>query len=106
MTSPVLDFTRFEIRHGSRRIVCTVADEALDAVSSLPAPSTLAMRRRSFDRFRTLINAAAKLKVAGLPVDWVSPIVLQTRDLRQVAPEVGTPLFGSAARPSTRPPVG
>ena len=92
----------FEVRHGSRRIVCTVSDAALDAVSNLTTPSTVEMRRGSFNRFRTLINAAAKQKLLGMPPNWASPIDLQTRDLRLVAPEVGTPAFGSSPRPPAR----
>ena len=61
------NFIRFEIRDGIRRISCAVSDEALEAVSGLPVPSTVVLRRRSFDRFRTLINVAAKLKLSTLP---------------------------------------
>ena len=103
------NFIRFEIRDGIRRISCAVSDEALEAVSGLPAPSTVMLRRRSFDRFRTLINAAAKLKLSTLPSRPIGLIVLTGEDLRRVPPETGVPSFGSSARGPTRTaasPVG
>jgi hypothetical protein len=96
------NFMRFEIRDGIRRINCAVSDEALEAVSGLPAPSTVMMRRRSFDRFRMLINVAAKLKLSTLPSRSVGLIVLTGEDLRRVPPETGMPSFGSSARGPTR----
>ena len=96
------NFIRFEIRDGIRRISCAVSDEALEAVSGLPAPSTVMLRRRSFDRFRTLINVAAKLKLRTLPSGSIGLIVLTREDLRRVPPETGVPSFGSTARGPTR----
>jgi hypothetical protein len=96
------NFIRFEIRDGVRRISCAVSDEALEAVSGLTAPSTLLLRRRSFDRFRTLINVAAKLKVSTLPSGSIDLIVLTREDLRCVPSEAGVPSFGSSARDPTR----
>ena len=96
---------RFEVRDGSRRIGFAVSDDALDALSGLISPSTPTMRRKSFDRFRTLINAAAMLKLKALPPGSVGPILLTQRDLRRVPPEIGTPLFGSCARGAPRTAV-
>jgi len=84
---------RFEIRDGIRRISCAVSNEALEAVSGLPAPSTAMLRRRSFDRFRTLINVAAKLKLSTLPSGAIGLIVLTDEDLRRVPPETGVPAY-------------
>ena len=72
------NFIRFEIRDGIRRISFAVSDEALEAVSGLPAPSTVMLRRRSFDRFRTLINVAANLKLRTLPSGSIGLIVLNS----------------------------
>ncbi len=93
----------FEIRDGVRRISCTVADEALEAVSGLTAPSTPAVRRESFARFRTLIDAAAKLKISNQPPGFTGPLVLSSSDLRRIPPENGRPAFGSLGRSVTRP---
>ena len=93
----------FEVRDGIRRINCAVSDEALDAVSGLTAPSTPMERRKSFDRFRTLIHAAAMLRLRALAPGSVGPLVLTYRDLRCVPPESGTPSFGSSAKGPTRP---
>lgn len=97
---PALDrsLIRFEVRVGIRRISCNVSDEALEAVSGLAAPSTMVLRRKSFDRFRTLIDAAARLKLGTLPPGFIGPVVLSSGDLRRVPPEVGVPAFGSAGR--------
>jgi len=92
---------RFEVRDGIRRISCTVLDDALEVVSGLTAPSTAMLRRRSFDRFRTLINAAAKLKLGTLPAGSIGPLILNREDLRHVPPETGMPSFGSSARGPT-----
>lgn len=92
------DFIRFEIRDGIRRISCAVSDEALEAASGLTVPSTVMLRRRSFDRFRTLINAAAKLKLRTRPPGSIDPIVLTSEDLRCMPPETGMPSFGSFAK--------
>ena len=91
-------FVRFEVRDGIRRIGCTVSDEALEAVSGLAAPSTTGSRRKSFDRFRMLINTAARLKLETLPPGFAGPLALATEDLRRVPPEVGMPAFGNAGR--------
>ena len=88
----------FEVRDGIRRIACAISDEALDAVSGLPLPSTLALRRRAFDRFRGLIDAAAKLKLQKLPPETAGPLVLSSSDLRRVPPVSGVPLFGTSPR--------
>ncbi len=97
---PALDpsLVRFEVRVGVRRISCNISDEALEAVSGLAAPSTMMLRRKSFDRFRTLIDAAARLKLGTLPSGFIGPIILSSGDLRCVPPEVGVPVFGSAGR--------
>lgn len=103
------NFIHFEIRDGIRRISCAVSDEALEAVSGLPVPSTVMLRRRSFDRFRTLINVAAKLKLSTLPSRSIGLIVLSGDDLRRVPPQTGEPPFGTSARGATRSaasPVG
>lgn len=89
---------RFEVRDGIRRIGCTVSDEALEAVSGLAAPSTAGSRRKSFDRFRMLINAAVRLKLGRLPPGFAGPIALSSEDLRRVPPEAGVPAFGSVGR--------
>ena len=93
----------FEVRDGIRRISCAVSNDALEAVSGLTAPSTVSLRRRSFDRFRTLINKAATLKLSSLPSGFTGAVVLTSRDLRCVPPEAGAPSFGSSARGLTRP---
>ena len=97
---PALDpsVVRFEVRVGIRRISCNVSDEALEAASGLAAPSTMMLRRKSFDRFRTLIDAAARLKLETLPSGFSGPIVLSIGDLRRVPPEVGVPALGSVGR--------
>jgi hypothetical protein len=99
-TVPALatNLVHFEVRVGIRRISCNVSDEALEAVSGLAAPSTVTLRRKSFDQFRTLIDAAARLKLGTLPPGFVGPIVLSSGDLRRVPPEVGVPAFGRTGR--------
>lgn len=99
-TDPAPDpsITQFEVRDGVRRVICSVSDEALEAASGLAAPSTPVLRRKSFDRFRTLIDAAAKLKLNTLPAGSLGPIVLSSQDLRCVPPAAGVPLFGSMSR--------
>ncbi|MEJ0020905.1 MAG: DUF1488 family protein [Acetobacteraceae bacterium] len=96
------DSIRFEIRNGLQRVGCIVSDEALESASGLAAPSTMMQRRRSFDRFRTLVNAAAVLKLKELPSGSVYPIVLTSDDLRRVPSEKGAPAFGSAGRGAAR----
>ncbi len=90
-----LPLVRFDVRDRTRRIVCAVSDEALEAVSDLPAPCTDLMRRRSFDRFRSLIDTAAKLKLSAMPSDFPGPMLLSSDDLRRVPAEQGVPAFGS-----------
>ena len=92
------DSIQFEVRDGIKRVTFSVLGEALDAASGLVAPSTEALRRRSFDRFRSLIDAAAKLKLRTLPPEAVGPLTLSSRDLRNVPPLSGTPAFGSSPR--------
>jgi hypothetical protein len=96
------DAIRFEIRDGMRRVSCVVLNEALEAAAGLPQLSAPMLRRRSFDRFRTLIHAAAGARLAAVP-GFVGPIVLTSGDLRSVPPERGAPVFGSSGRPSPRP---
>ena len=97
-SAPDESLTRFEVRDGIRRIGCTVSDEALEAVSGLVIPSTTGSRRKSFDRFRMLINAAATLKLARLPPGFVGLLALSGEDLRRVPHQVDLPVFGSAGR--------
>ncbi len=92
------DLIGFEIRDGARRIRCEVSNQALEAASGLADGSPAILRRRSFDRFRTLINAAAALRISTLPPGSVGPILLTARDLRRVPAEQGAPVFGVAAR--------
>ena len=94
--------TRFEFRDGHRRISATVLDDALEAASGLTAPSSAASRRTSFDRFRTLIDAAAKLKLSTLPSGSTGPVVLTRDDLRRVPPQPGLPSYGSPVRSAAR----
>ena len=89
---------RFEVRDGIRRISCSVSDEALEAASGLTIPSTTGLRRKSFDRFRTLIEAAARLKLTTLPPGFAGPVALSSKDLRCVPPVVGVPPFGGTGR--------
>ena len=98
--SPAIDqgLTQFEVRDGIRRVRCNVSQEALEAVSGLAIPSTMALRRKSFDRFRTLIDAAAKLKLKTLPPGFSGTIAISSNDLRSVPHEAGVPAYGSAPR--------
>jgi hypothetical protein len=95
-TPPEGDAIRFEIQDRMRRVSCVVSNEALEAAAGLPERSSTMLRRRSFDRFRTLIHAAAGLRLAAQPPGFVGPIVLSSRDLRAVPPERGMPAFGSS----------
>lgn len=92
-----MPLVRFEVRDRTRRIVCAVSDEALEAVSDLAVPSTDIMRRRSFDRFRSLIDTAAKLKLSVMPGNFPGPLLLSADDLRRVPAEQGVPVFGSSS---------
>ena len=94
---------RFEVRDGIRRISCVVSNDALEAVSGLTVPSTVSLRRRSFDRFRTLINKAATLKLMSLPSGFSGAVLLTSKDLRRVPPEAGAPSFGSSSKGLSRP---
>ncbi len=84
--APGADFIQFEVRDGIRRVRCNVSNEALDAVSGREIPATIALRRKSFDQFRTLIDTAAKLKLKTLPPGFTGPLILSSRDLRCVPP--------------------
>jgi hypothetical protein len=94
---------RFEVRSGTRKVSCGVSDDALEAVSGLTAPSTVTLRRRSFDRFRTLINTAATLKLATLPEGFSDPMILTREDLRRVPALNGEPEYGVALRSRPTP---
>jgi len=94
---------RFEIRNGVRKVSCNISDDALEAASGLTAPSTVTMRRRSFDRFRTLINQAATLKLATLPAGCNDPMMLTRDDLRRVPTATGEPDYGSGVRSRPMP---
>lgn len=67
-------------------------------MSGLVIPSTTASRRKSFDRFRMLINAAATLKLARLPPGFVGLLAFWGEDLRSVPRQVDLLVFGSAGR--------
>ena len=89
--------TRFEVRDQKRRVACTVSDEALEAVSSLVHPSSALLRRQSFDRFRVLIDSAARLKLSTMPDSFAGPLVILPADLRRVPAGEGVPQFGSSS---------
>jgi hypothetical protein len=86
---------RFEIRDRTRRISCAISDEALEAASNLPLPSTATSRQRSFSRFRTLIDVAARLKLSHMPDSFNGPLTILSDDLRHVPDLEGLPQFGS-----------
>jgi len=96
----VASSVRFEIRSGVHLVRCIVSDEALDAVSGLLDPSTPALRRRSFDRFRTLIHEAALIQHQARSPVCVDPILVTSADLRRVPPRTGLPKFGTFGRES------
>jgi len=96
--APAGDMIQFQLQHGMRRITCTVSDDALEAASGLVPPSTLMLRRRSFDRFRTLINVAAQMKLARAPLGTDTALLLTREDLSRVPQETGAPPFGTPAR--------
>lgn len=98
------NFIRFEVRDGIRRVTCAVLDDALEAAAGLATPSTITLRRRSFDRFRTLIDAAAQMKLKTLPSGSADMIMLTRGDLRGVPPQSGVPSFGTGQR-GTMPPL-
>jgi hypothetical protein len=64
-----------------------VPNDVMDAVCGVTGPLTPGLRRRSFDRFRTLIHGAAMQRLKDMPAGSVGPIVLVQRDLRLVAME-------------------
>jgi hypothetical protein len=78
-----------------RRVGCNISDEALEAVGGLPAGSTPALRRRSFDRFRMEIDAAAKLKLGMLPADFSGTLALSSQDLGAVPTALDVSPYGS-----------
>lgn len=90
-----LGATRFEIRDHTRRISCVVSDEALEAASNLPLPSTTVSRQRSFSRFRTLIDVAARLKLSRMPGGFNDSLTILSDDLRHVPDMEGAPQFGT-----------
>ena len=97
---------RFEVRAGMRRVSCAVSHEALDAASALDADGTPATRRRSFERFRTVINAAALMRLDALQPGDAALIVLSGRDLRDVPEQTGVPRFGTSGnRPAPPSPA-
>ncbi len=85
--APDANFIHFEIRDGIRRITCSVPNDVMDAVCGVSGPLTPGLRRRSFDRFRTLIHGAAMQRLKDMPAGSLGPIVLAQRDLRCVALE-------------------
>ncbi len=72
---------------GIRRVTCSVPNDVMDAVCGVTGPLSPGLRRRSFDRFRTLINGAAMRRLKDMPAGSAGPIVLVQRDLRLVALE-------------------
>jgi len=90
-----LGLTRFEIRDHTRRISCVVSDEALEAASNLPLPSTTVSRQRSFSRFRTLIDMAARLKLSRMPGGFTGSLTILPDDLRHIPDLEGAPQFGT-----------
>ncbi len=95
----------FEVRMGNRRVRCIVSEEALGAASGTALPLTSVTRRGAFDRFRVLIDAAAKLKMALPETAGLAEITLTPGDLRRVVPTHDSPPFGSSPRPTSRPPT-
>lgn len=89
---------RFEIQAGQGRVNCDVADEALEGVSRLTTPSTPTARRQAFQRFRTLIHAAAEMKLATMPPGFTGPLLLSSGDLRRVTTDRGAPAYGTPVR--------
>lgn len=87
--------TRFEIRDRTRRILCSISDEALEAASNLPLPSTALSRQQSFSRFRTLIDVAARMKLSRMPDNFSGLLTILSDDLRHVPDLEGAPQFGS-----------
>ena len=96
-------YTPFEVRSGNRRVRCLVADTTLDAASGLSELPTLTLRRRSFEKFRTLIQATAQRMLGELPVGFIGSLVISGEDMRQTTPEQGMAVFGDAGRRNPRP---
>jgi len=96
-------FISFEIMDGIRRIACSVPNDVMDAVSGQGTPLTPGLRRRSFDRYRTLIHGAAMQRLKELPAGSLGPIVLARRDLRLVALETQAVRPGSLAKAASVP---
>ena len=99
------DEVSFEVRLNNRRVRCVVSEEALGAVSGTALPLTSVTRRGAFDRFRVLIDAAAKLKMAMPETAGLPTITLTPGDLRRVVPTHDSPPFGSTPRSTSRPPT-
>ena len=97
------DEVSFEVRLANRRVRCVVSEEALCAVSGTTLPLTSVTRRGAFDRFRVLIDAAAKLKMELPETKDLQAITLTPGDLRRVVPSHDSPPFGSSPRPTSRP---
>ena len=93
---------RFQVRHHTHKIACTVSAAALEDASGLPPDSSEQMHRRSFDRFRTLIEAAAQYRLADMPPTFSEPITLTADDLRRVPHVVGMPSYAQLPRRETR----
>ena len=85
----------FLVQHGRHRVRCAVSAEALDVVCGHIEPTTGLSRRRAFERFRTLINAAAIRKLEGSPQGVGNTLFLDGDDLRAVPHVAGTPVFGT-----------
>jgi hypothetical protein len=92
----------FQVRHHTHKIACAVSAEALEDASGLPPESSEQMHRRSFDRFRTLIEAAAQYRLSALPPSFCGPITLTAQDLRRVPHVVGMPSYAQLPRRETR----
>ncbi|GBQ21422.1 DUF1488 family protein [Tanticharoenia sakaeratensis] len=85
----------FEVQDGIRRVRCFVSREALEGAAGLALPSTPSSRQLSFNRFRMLINSAAKAKLARNPLKTGDHLTLECEDLRVMPAEAGVPLFGT-----------
>ncbi|CAM3190234.1 hypothetical protein CFR75_16390 [Komagataeibacter xylinus] len=94
----------FQIASGTGRVEFIVSDEALEAAACLARPSTAAARQHAFQRFRVLIDAAAKLKLARSGKTAGATLFLSSEDLRHVPHEKGMPVFGHVPRPVLVPP--
>ncbi len=97
MTASIAEknLVHFEVRDGMRRISCAISNDTLDAAVGLKDVGTPADRRRSFERFRSMIHVAALLRWKAQPLGSVAPVILTDRDLCDVPPKIGNPRFGS-----------